>query len=882
MKSQEIRDRYREFFVARGHEAWASDSLVPKNDPTLLFSSAGMVQFKPYFRGEMGDRLKRATTCQKCFRTSDIENVGHTERHHTFFEMLGNFSFGDYFKQEAIRWAWEFSIDEMNLSKERIWASIYEEDEESADFWLRETDLPAERIVRLGAEDNFWPASGIPGPSGPCSELYYDQGPGVGCGKPDCAPGCDCDRYLEYWNLVFTQFDRQEDGSLKPLARKNIDTGMGLERLACIMQGVHSNFDTDTLKPVIEHFEERSGYRFHQDQTRDVSFRVLADHIRATVFVLTDTVTPSNTGRGYVLRRIMRRAVRHGLLLGVESNLFAPAMEVIAEVNRKEYPDLLENIAFTTKIATAEEEAFRTTINRGLFKLEEMIGDMQAKGQKVLSGEQAFTLYDTYGFPSDLTDEILQERGFSGYDKSAFEKSMEEQRARAQAAWRGSGETRVEVDVNLPATEFTGYTSLMEDSTILAIFHHGKRVDTVVAGQEVDIVVARTPFYGESGGQVGDRGIIEGRGNDALFRVETTRKTASGVFVHSGQMERGTLRDGDSVKLVVSTESRLPTMKNHTATHLLHAALRKILGTHVKQSGSLVCGDYLRFDFTHYEAISASDLQKIEEQVNEWIYENFQVCTEITSLREAQQRGAMALFGEKYGDEVRMVQVLGKDAPAVSLELCGGTHCTATGEIGSFRIVSESSISAGNRRIEAITGPRAVEYTQREHHLLRQISSDLRVAPDEVPERINRLADQIRQLERENRELRQKLLRGETQVATGAVEEINGIKVLIREMPDLPSDELQTAMDAMMENASNQVAVLAVASDGKVTFVCAVSDDLTHTLNAGQIAKEMAQITGGGGGGRKNRAQAGGKDPSKMPQAIERMKEIIRQVKAAR
>ncbi len=878
MKTQEIRDRYREFFVTRGHEAFPSDSLVPRNDPTLLFTSAGMVQFKPYFRGEMGDTLKRATTCQKCFRTSDIENVGYTERHHTFFEMLGNFSFGDYFKKEAIRWAWEFSVDEMKLPVERIWASIFEDDEESAVIWREETGIPEERIVRLGEEDNFWPASGILGPSGPCSELYYDQGPEIGCGKPDCAPGCDCDRYLEYWNLVFTQFDRQADGSLPPLERKNIDTGLGLERMACIMQGVHSNFDTDTLSPIIHYFEEQTGFQFHKDKNHDISFRVLADHIRATIFVLTDHVMPSNTGRGYVLRRIMRRAIRHGLVLGLEKDLLAPAMEIVAEVNRKEYPDLIERLHFTKKIAAAEEEAFRTTLNRGLVMLGEMIDDLESTKQKMLPGEKAFMLYDTYGFPADLTDEILKERGFEGYDEGAFEQCMEEQRARAQASWQGSGETKVEIDINVPPTEFTGYDSLEEESEILALFHEGKKIESAVAGQEVEIVVGKTPFYAESGGQVGDKGTIEElSGNDASVRIETTRKTASGVYVHFGMVERGIIREKDRVRLSVSRENRLPTQKNHTATHLLHAALRQVVGTHVKQSGSLVDDDYFRFDFTHFEGMKPDEIKKVEEIVNQWVYENHPVQTRVTSIQEAQERGAMALFGEKYGEKVRMVEIVDEEHPdkCVSLELCGGTHVKATGDIGCVRIIGESSISAGNRRIEAITGPKAIEYIQKEHDQLRSIASTLKVSADETPDRVNRLLDQIKNLERENRELRQKLLRGETTNLLEGAEEVNGITLLTREVDISEKDELQAAMDSLMSGAKKRVALLAAPSDGKLTMVCGVSDDLTAVFDAGKIVKEIAKITGGGGGGRKDRAQAGGKDIAKLPEAFQKVREIV-------
>ena len=878
MKTQEIRDRYRNFFVERGHEAWPSDSLVPRQDPTLLFSSAGMVQFKPYFRGEMGDVLKRATTCQKCFRTSDIENVGHTERHHTFFEMLGNFSFGDYFKREAIRWAWEFSIAEMKLPREKIWVSIYEEDEESAHLWLEESEVPENRIIRLGKEDNFWPASGILGPSGPCSELYYDQGPGVGCGRPECMPGCDCDRYLEYWNLVFTQFDRQEDGSLRPLARKNIDTGLGLERLAAIMQGVHSNYETDVLHSLIRYLEDRTGCPFHTDPKKDVSLRVLADHIRAVTFVLSDQVMPANTGRGYVLRRIMRRALRHGLVLGIESDLLVPTMEVVAEINRQEYPEVWDHLHFTQRIAAAEEEAFRTTLNRGLVMLGEMIGELQKKNERILPGAKAFNLYDTYGFPCDLTDEILKERGLEGYHQEEFNQCMEEQRRRAQAAWRGSGETRVEVDVGVPPTRFTGYESLQEETTVLALFQKGKRVDSVVAGQEVEVVVDNTPFYAESGGQVGDGGEIEAAGGAvALVRIETTRKTASNVYVHFGMVEQGTLREGDAVRLTVQSDSRMPTMKNHTATHLLQAALRAVIGSHVKQAGSLVQPESLRFDFTHFEAMKPAELREVESRINRWIYENHPIRTEVTSLKAAQNRGAMAFFGEKYGEEVRMVEVVNviDSSRPVSLELCGGTHVRFTGEIGCLRIVSEGSISAGNRRIEAFTGPRAVEFTLEEHDRLRALSSLMKVAPNDIPDRVGRLLEQVKELERDNKELRQKVLQGETADLLEGAETIQGVTVLTRALESISKDELQNAMDAVMDGAKRRVVVLAAVDPGGLSLVCAVSDDLTGVLNAGEIAKEISRITGGGGGGRKNRAQAGGKDASKLPEAFAKVRDIV-------
>jgi alanyl-tRNA synthetase len=859
MKTQEIRDAYRDFFVERGHKAVASDAIVPRNDPTLLFTSAGMVQFKPYFRGEMRDDMTRATTCQKCFRTSDIENVGYTERHHTFFEMLGNFSFGDYFKQEAIRWAWEFSIDYMKLPKEKIWASIHDKDEESADIWLQETDLPAERIVRLGDADNFWPSSGILGPSGPCSELYFDLGPDADPGNPDGAPG-DSDRYLEYWNLVFTQYDRQPDGSLPPLARKNIDTGLGLERLASIMQGVRSNFETDGIKQIIVYFESLAGTKFRENTEKDVSLRVLADHIRATAFVLTDGVMPSNNGRGYVLRRIMRRAIRHGLLLGIDKNLMSPAIEVVAENYAAEYPDVKEQLNFTRRIAAAEEETFRSTLTRGLVMLGEMVDESEQAGNKELSGEKAFVLYDTYGMPADLTEEILKERGFSGYNQADFDQCMNEQRKRAQAAWRGSGESKVEVDVDVASTKFTGYDSLQEESKILALYQKGNRVDSVVAGQPVEIITEITPFYAESGGQIGDKGTIEASGDGfATVRIETTRKTASGVYVHFGEVEQGTINTNDTVKLTVDESFRAPIMKHHTATHLLQAALQSVLGNHVKQAGSLVEQDHFRFDFTHFESVKQEQLREIERMINQWVYENHPVQTQVTSLKDARARGAMALFGEKYGDEVRMVEVLNEadTGHPVSLELCGGTHVRATGDIGSVRILSESSVSAGNRRIEAAAGPIAVAHTQKEHSILSEITSRLNVPADEAPDRINRLLDQIKVLEKENKDLRQKSLQSAASDFLSTAEDIGGVQVITHQLDDAEKDELQAAMDSLMNEAKSRVAFLASASNGNVTFICGISSDLTNKFDAGKIVKEVAKIAGGGGGGRRPCASRG-------------------------
>ncbi len=872
MDSQEVRERYCDFFVRHGHKSLPSDSLVPRNDPTLLFTSAGMVQFKPYFRGEMGDALKRATTCQKCFRTSDIENVGFTHRHHTFFEMLGNFSFGDYFKQDAIRWAWEFSLEELKLDPNRIWVSIYTDDEEAAELWEKEVGFPRGRIARFGVDDNWWPGPGIAGPSGPCSELYYDMGAQYG---PDTGPGDDNDRYLEYWNLVFTQYDTQQDGSQRPLARKNIDTGAGLDRIAAIVQGKFSNFENDMLSASVAHLEERTGEKFGADPKKDIAFRVIADHARATVFVLTDNVTPSNTGRGYVLRRIMRRAIRYGLVLGIDRNLLVPEMEVAADVMRNQYPDLIENLDFTRKVAEAEEQTFRTTLERGLAMLDETVRQMKESGRTVLDGREAFKLYDTYGFPADLTQEILRESGLS-YDEPSFEQAMEDQRRRAQAAWKGSGETKTEIDRDLAATVFTGYESLREETTVQALFRDGKSIESGTEGDLVEVVLEKTPFYAESGGQIGDQGVIL-QGNALQIQVDTVRKTANQVSLHCGRILKGTVAVGSEVTAAVDSETRLPTMSHHTATHLLQAALRKVLGTHVKQSGSSVGPDALRFDFTHYAAVTKEQLCEIEAMVNRWVWENHPVRWSVVPMEKAKERGAMALFGEKYGDEVRMIEIGGEERP-VSIELCGGTHVNATGAIGPVRIIAESAISAGNRRIEAVAGPVGIDYTLSREKILYAVAQTLKSGVEEAPSRIERLFEQNRALEKEVRELREKLLRGEAVNLLDGAEEINGITVVLRTFEAEGKNELQAAVDQVLPKMKSGVVVFAVAEPDKVTLVCGVTEDLKGRLPASTLAKELAKIVGGGGGGRADRAQAGGKDPSKIPDVFEAVRKRVGEI----
>ena len=871
MQSQEIRVRYRDFFMKRAHEAWPSDTIVPKDDPSLLFSSAGMVQFKPYFRGEMGDALKRATTCQKCFRTSDIENVGYTHRHHTFFEMLGNFSFGDYFKQDAIRWAWEFSIDEVKLDPERVWITVFREDDEAAELWQSEAGVPANRIVRMGEEDNFWPGAGILGPSGPCSELYYDMGEEYG---PGTGPAEGNDRYLEYWNLVFTQYDRQENGGLLPLARKNIDTGLGLDRLASILQGHFTNYENDLLRPIIGHIELRTGSKFGIDEKDDTALRVIADHARATLLVLTDQVTPSNAGRGYVLRRIMRRAIRYGLVLGIEKDLLTPAMEVAAEIMRGEYPDTAERLDYTTRLARAEEETFRTTLERGLQQLSGMIDTLKASGRTRLSGKEVFTLYDTYGFPPDLTQEILAESTLD-YDQEEFDEAMEEQRTRSREAWGGGGVMWKVEEENLPATEFVGYDTLASDAEVIGLYVGGESTEKAKEGDKVEVMLNRTPFYAESGGQVGDRGRLA-LSDGTEVEIVGTYKTNAGVYHHQGEVLTGTVAKGNNLRAEVRDSSRRATMGHHTATHLLQAALRETLGDHVKQSGSMVEPNYLRFDFTHYEAVTPEEIEKIERRVNNWILENHPVSWNEVPLDEAKSRGAMALFGEKYSDVVRMVAVGDADKSPVSLELCGGTHVDRTGAIGSFKIVSESAISAGNRRMEAVCGPVAVRYMQRREQILRSVSGRLKASPDELSTRVDRLLDQQKQLERELRETRKQLVSGAGGGgALGEPEAIDGRQLLIALLPGMQTSDLQDAMDQAVTKISSGVAVLGAEHDGRLNLVCAVTEDLTGSLPAGKIAKALAQLAGGGGGGKPSRATAGAKDPGAWPRIEEKARAIV-------
>ncbi len=858
MKAQQIREIYREYFVRHGHKAVPSDALIPKSDPTLLFTSAGMVQFKDYFLGKMGDALKRATSCQKCFRTTDIDSVGYTARHHTFFEMLGNFSFGDYFKHDAILWAWELTTQAFGLPKDRLWVSVFRDDDEAAQIWHREAGVPEDRILRFGEDENFW-TMGDTGPCGPCSEIYYDMG-GEGAADPVKEIEAGTDRYLEFWNLVFTQFDRQADGSLEPLPRKNVDTGMGLERIAAILQGVSTNYYTDLFVPIIRHVESISGRALHESPEAETALKVIGDHSRAALFAITDHITPSNEGRGYVLRRIVRRAIRFARKIGIEKNFFQETMAIAAEVMGKEYPEVRQSLAFAQRIATREEESFRATLERGMNLLRELIDKAKAEGRKQIVGAEVFRLYDTFGFPPEITREILEEEGL-GFSKDQYESEMRRQREQSQKAWKGSGEQQaLHLDQleGFEPTRFLGYDAFETEAAVLAVAEAAPGVNAVV--------LDRTPFYGESGGQVGDRGRLEDPASGAVFLVENTQKTPAGVALHLGRFESGTFEAGARIRAEVEPSYRLPIMKNHTATHLLHAALREVLGDHVKQAGSKVAPDELRFDYTHFEAPTGEQLNRVETLVNRWIAEGHPLETEETSIDEARQRGAMALFGEKYGERVRMVAV-----PGVSLELCGGTHVGNTQEIGLFSIASDSSIASGIRRIVALSGPGAVEALRARDRLLGQTAAALKVAPEAVPERVEKLLEEVRALKKELGELKKEQMAAAAGDLKSQVRDVNGVPVLAAQVEAEDVNALRTAMDQVRAQLPPAVICLGAVSEGKVSLLCSVDDRWTGKAHAGKIIQAIAPIVGGRGGGKADRAQGGGTDPGKLAEALEKV-----------
>ena len=876
MKANDLRKLFLDYFAERGHKIVPSSALVPRNDPTLLFTNAGMVQFKSVFLGDETREYKRAVTSQKCMRAggkhNDLENVGHTARHHTFFEMLGNFSFGDYFKKEAIAFAWEFLTGVVRLPKEKLWVTIYKDDDEAFRLWQEVAKVPTGRIVRLGDKDNFW-QMGDTGPCGPCSEIIFDQGPEVGCGKGECAVGCDCDRYLEIWNLVFMQFNRDASGKLSPLPRPSIDTGMGLERLSAVVQGVKSNFETDLFQPIIKQIAALAGVPYHKDQQADISYQVIADHLRAMTFLISDGVLPSNEGRGYVLRRVIRRASRYGRLIGIDKPFLYRLTGVVVDEMREAYPELVDSREHVAKVTLLEEERFATTLTSGIALLNETVATIKAEKKNEIPGDVLFRLYDTFGFPLDLVADMARDMDLK-LDEEGYRKAMQEQREKARAAWAGSGETKVkpvykEVAGGIRKPAFTGYDILQDNGQIVAIIKGDKSVTEAREGDEAELILDRTPFYAESGGQVGDKGDVLGEG--AKFSVNDTVKPYEDLIVHRGRLKKGTLKVGDTVLARVDEESRGDTARHHTATHLLHATLRYVLGDHVKQAGSLVAPDRLRFDFAHYTALTDRELNRLEEVINEHIIENHPVETIVMDIDQAVASGAVALFDEKYGDRVRVVTV--KD---VSKELCGGTHTRASGDIGVFKIISEVGIAAGVRRIEAVAGRHAYRAFKREEQSIMDIAQLLKASDLDVVPRVEKLVAQVKGLEKDLDQFKHKLQSSQAGDVVGGAQVIDGIKVLTKRADGMDPKDLRDFGDKLRDKLGSGILALGSVKDEKVSIIVMVSKDLTSRFHAGQIIKEMAAILGGTGGGKPDLAQSGGKDPAKLDTALEALYAIIK------
>ena len=868
MSAAEIRQRFLRFFERHGHTVVPSSSLIPKDDPTLLFTNAGMVQFKDVFTGKEKVPYKRATTAQKCMRAggkhNDLENVGKTARHHTFFEMLGNFSFGDYFKREAIGFAWTFLTEELGLPRERLWATIYRDDEEAFALWQEVAGLPPERIIRLGEKDNFW-AMGDTGPCGPCSELVYDRGEEYGCGEGCAIGACDCDRWLEVWNLVFMQFNRDESGRLSPLPRPSIDTGMGLERIASVLQGVSSNFDTDLFRPLIRAVEEMTG-RTYDPGEGGFPFRVIADHARACTFLVADGVLPANEGRGHVLRRILRRAVRFGRVLGLQEPFLYRLVDTVGEVMGAAYPEVRQRAEYVARVIRAEEERFFRTLDQGMEILADVIRRTRERGDGVISGEDAFVLYDTYGFPLDLTEDAAAEAGLR-VDREGFERAMAVQRQRARAArdveegWDpDSPLARALADE--PATDFTGYERLEDEGTVRLLVQEDRPVERAAAGQEVGVILDRTPFYAERGGQVGDTGWLES--SRARVQVLDTQPLPGGRILHRARVVEGTLEAGDRVRARVDAARRAAIMRNHTATHLLHAALKRVLGEHVNQAGSLVAPDRLRFDFTHFEAPAPDQLRAVEDEINRVILAGLPVRWYWTSLEEALEAGAVALFGEKYGREVRVVQI-----GDYSLELCGGTHVTSTSDVGLFKFTAEGSVAAGVRRVEAVTGWSTLEYVRSREAVLDRLAGTLRVPVEELPRRLEALLEAQRESERQLRQLRSRLARQAADGLLAAAPEAAGVRVVVGELPVDDPEILRETADYVRQRAGEAAVLLGARAGERALLVAAVTRGaLGRGLHAGRLVAEVARRVGGGGGGRPDLAQAGGRQPERLPEAL--------------
>lgn len=867
----ELRKMFLEFFESKGHLAMKSFSLVPHNDNSLLLINSGMAPLKPYFTGQEIPPRKRVTTCQKCIRTGDIENIGKTARHGTFFEMLGNFSFGDYFKHEAIHWSWEFLTEVVGLEADRLYPSVYVEDDEAFEIWNKEIGIAPERIFRFGKEDNFWEHGS--GPCGPCSEIYYDRGAKYGCGKPDCTVGCECDRYIEVWNNVFTQFDNDGKGNYSELEQKNIDTGMGLERLATVVQDVDSIFDVDTIQALRNKVCELAGKEYKKKDEWDVSIRIVTDHIRSATFMISDGIMPTNEGRGYVLRRIIRRAARHGRLLGIEGQFLAGLSNTVIEGSKDGYPELEEKKDFIFNVLTQEESKFNKTIDQGLTILAEMEGEMEQAGKKELEGADAFKLYDTYGFPIDLTKEILEEKGFT-VDEKGFSEAMEEQKVKARKArkvtnYMGADVTVYESIDPSVTTEFVGYDRLTHDSKITVLTTESDIVEALTDGETGTIFVEETPFYATMGGQCADTGVITTANGE--FEVVDTVKLLGGKVGHIGKVTKGMFKSGDTVTLQVNDEKRADTCKNHSATHLLQKALRTVLGTHVEQAGSYVDGERLRFDFSHFSAMTQEEITQVEKIVSEKIAESLPVVTNVMSIEEAKKSGAMALFGEKYGETVRVVKM-----GDFSTELCGGTHVANTGVISAFKIISESGVAAGVRRIEALTGNGVFKYYAELEKTIEEAAKTVKATPANLVERLEHLMTEMKALQSENESLKSKAAKEALGDVMDQVKEVKGVKLLAAKVAGVDMNGLRDLGDQLKAKLGEGVVVLVSDLDGKVNLVAMATDDaMAKGAHAGNLIKGIASLVGGGGGGRPNMAQAGGKNPAGIDAAIAEAEKVL-------
>jgi alanyl-tRNA synthetase len=875
MTGKEIRARFLNYFADRGHTVVASSGLIPHNDPTLLFTNAGMNQFKDCFLGMEKRDYVRACSSQKCVRAggkhNDLENVGRTARHHTFFEMLGNFSFGDYFKKEAIAFAWDFLTRELGLDKSRLYVTVYQDDEEAADIWHLQEGVPRGRIYRFGEKDNFW-SMGDTGPCGPCTEIFWDNGPEVGCGSPDCAVGCDCDRYMEIWNNVFMQFDREASGKLNPLPKPAVDTGMGLERISTVMQGVKSNYDTDLFLGIIRHIEKLSGKKYRDNVKDDVSMRVIADHARATTFLICDGALPSNEGRGYVLRRIMRRAARHAKMLGFAEPMLYRAVDAVNEMMADAYPELLEREAYIKKVVLAEEERFIETLDNGLRILNEEITILRQGGRTVIPGETLFKLYDTFGFPTDLTGDIVGGEGFT-IDEEGFEACMERQREQAREHWKGSGEkgiASVHKALNMRGvrSRFVGYAELAAYSPITTILKDGAEVTAAEAGDEIEIITETTPFYGESGGQAGDTGTIST--GSAHLKVTSAVRPFPDIIVHRATVIEGAVAVGEAADLKVAAGGRNATARNHTATHLLQTALKQVLGDHVKQAGSLVAPDRLRFDFTHFSPMTQKEIRRVEDLVNGYIMQNEDVHAREMAVQEALESGATALFGEKYGERVRVVRV-----GSISSELCGGTHVHAAGDIGFFKVLGETGIAAGVRRIEALTGTGAMGHVRQLEDEQKKIAALIKSEGSNPVEKLEKLLARQKDLQHELEMLQARLNATKSGDLLSGVQEVAGVKVLAVKVEKTDPRGLRELSDTLKDRIGSGIIVLGCENEGKANLLVAVTNDLTSRFKAGEIVKAIAPVIGGSGGGKPDLAQAGGGLPDRLPEALAAVYKLV-------